>query len=200
MNRYRLYLAGFGLMLAGVTCLPAQNHRAEVFGGYSYAKINPEANLPKENANGWMGGAAGYANKWFGGGFEIAGQFGNMATPGGAPPVSFKEYSYLVGPQFRFVSTKKVDAAAKILLGGVFGQARLDNKTTAAQAQALGAAGYSNLDSTKFAMLIAVPVDVAVTKLIGIRVEPGLYRTSFLQEHQNNFRISIGPVFRFGGQ
>ena len=147
-----------------------------------------------------MGGAAGYANKWFGAGFEIAGQFGNMTAPGGAPPVSFKEYSYLVGPQFRFVSTKKVEAGAKILLGGVFGQARLDKNTTAEQAQMLGAAGYSNFDSTKFAMMVGFPVDVTVTKLIGIRVEPAWYRTSFINEHQSNFRLSIGPVFRFGGQ
>lgn len=200
MNRYRLLLAGLGLMVAVSPSLPAQDHRAEVFGGYSYAKINPEATLPKENAHGWMGGAAGYANKWFGGGFEISAHFGNMATPGGAPPVSFKEYSYLVGPQFRFVSTKRVDAAAKILLGGVFGQARLDSATTAVQSQALGAAGYSNFDSTKFAMLFAVPLDLGVTRLLAFRVEPGLYRTSFIQQHQNNFQLSIGPVFRFGGR
>jgi hypothetical protein len=187
-------------MLGGATCLSAQWHRAEVFGGYSYAKINPEAALPKENASGWMGGAAGYANKWFGGGFEIASQFGNMATPGGAPPVSFKEYSYLVGPQVRLISRTRLDVAAKILIGGVFGQARQDSATSATQAQALSAAGYNNFDSTKFAMLLAFPVDVGVTKLLGIRVEPGLYRTSFIQQHQSNFRISIGPVFRFGGQ
>ena len=200
MNRYRLLIAGFGLMMATVPCLPAQNHRAEVFGGYSYAKINPEANNPKENAHGWMGGAAGYANKWVGAGFEIAGQFGNMATPGGAPPVSFKEYSYLVGPQFRFVSTRKVEAGVKLLLGGVFGQARLDSNTTAGQAQVLSAAGYSNFDSTKFAMMVGFPVDVTVTKLVGLRVEPGWYRTSFINQHQSNFRFSVGPVFRFGGQ
>jgi hypothetical protein len=200
VNRYRLLIAGFGLMIAAVPSLPAQDHRAEVFGGYSYAKINPEANQAKENAHGWMGGAAGYANKWFGAGLEVAGQFGNMATPSGTPPVSFKEYSYLVGPQFRFLSTKQVNAAAKIMLGGVFGQARLDRDTNPAQAQILGAAGYSNFDSTKFAMLLAFPVDVSVTKVLGIRVEPGLYRTSFMNAHQSNFRLSIGPVFRFGGK
>jgi hypothetical protein len=187
-------------MLAAVPSLPAQDHRAEVFGGYAYAKINPEANQAKENAHGWMGGAAGYANKWFGAGFEISGQFGNMATPSGTPAVSFKEYSYLVGPQFRFLSTKRLNAAGKILLGGVFGQARLDRDSTAAQIAILSAAGYSNFDSTKFAMLIGFPVDVTVTKVLGIRVEPGLYRTSFLNDHQNNFRLSIGPVFRFGGK
>ena len=64
----------------------------------------------------------------------------------------------------------------------------------------MGAAGFSNFDSTKFAMMVGFPVDVTVTKLIGIRVEPGWYRTSFLQDHQSNFRFSVGPVFRFGGQ
>ena len=200
MNRYRLFVAGLGLMLAGVQTLPAQDHTAEVFGGYAYAKINPEANHPKENAHGWMGGAAGYANKWLGAGFEIAGQFGNMSTPAGTPAVSFKEYSYLVGPQVRFVSTKRLEVGAKVLLGGVFGQARLDSATTAAQAQTLSSAGYSNFDSTKFAMMVGLPVDVSVTKLIGIRVQPGWYRTSFINQHQSNFRFSIGPVFRFGGQ
>jgi hypothetical protein len=200
MNRYRLFIAGFGLMVAAVPSLPAQDHRAEVFGGYSYAMINPLVAQPKETAHGWMGGAAGYANKWFGAGTEIAAQFGNMATPSGTPPVSFKEYSYLVGPQFRFVNTKQLNIAAKFLLGGVFGQSRLDVSTTPVQAQALSAAGYSNFDSTKFAMLIAVPMDITVTKVFGIRFEPGLYRTNFQNQHQNNYRMSIGPVFRFGGK
>jgi hypothetical protein len=46
--------------------------------------------------------------------------------------------------------------------------------------------------------MLGFPVDVTVTRVLGIRVEPGLYRTSFINEHQNNFRISIGTVFRFG--
>jgi hypothetical protein len=183
-----------------VSSLPAQDHTAEVYGGYAFAKINPEANLPKQNAHGWMAGAAGYANKWVGAGFEIAGQFGNMPAPGGAPDVSFKEYSYLVGPQVRFVNTKRFEAGAKILLGGVFGQARLSSSTTALQAAALGAAGYQNFDSTKFAMMVGVPLDVSVSKLLAVRVEPAWYRTSFIGLHQSNFRFTVGPVFRFGGR
>jgi hypothetical protein len=34
---------------------------------------------------------------------------------------------------------------------------------------------------------------------LAVRVEPGLYRTSFIGSHQSNFRLTIGPVFRFGG-
>ena len=193
-------LAGISLLLAGAAWLPAQSNTAEVFGGYAYAKMNPESNLPKENAHGWMGGAAGYANKWLGAGFEIAGQFGDITAPSGAPNAHFKEYSYLVGPQFRYLNMAKAQAGVKILLGGVFGQARLDSSTTPAQIQALTAAGISNFDQTKFALMLGFPVDVTVTKLIGIRVEPGLYRTSFNKDHQSNFRFSVGPVFRFGGK
>jgi hypothetical protein len=196
----KVILASAVALLAIAPCLPAQNNTAEVFGGYSYAKINPEANLPKENAHGWMGGAAGYANKWLGAGFEIAGQFGNIPAPGGAPDLGFKEYSYMVGPQLRFLNTAKTQAGVKILLGGVFGQVRVSDSTTPAQAQTIGAAGYGNFDQTKFAMMLGFPVDVTVTRILGIRVEPGLYRTSFLNEHQSNFRISIGPVFRFGSK
>ena len=49
-------------------------------------------------------------------------------------------------------------------------------------------------------MLVAFPVDVTVTKLIGIRVEPGNYITDFSKTKQSNFRLSVGPVFRFGGR
>jgi hypothetical protein len=36
--------------------------------------------------------------------------------------------------------------------------------------------------------------------MIGIRVEPGLYLTDFSKTKQNNFRLSVGPVIRFGGK
>ena len=66
--------------------------------------------------------------------------------------------------------------------------------------QALAAAGYGGFNQTKFAMLVAVPVDFTVTKLIAIRFEPGIYVTDFSKEKQSNFRFSVGPVFRFGAR
>jgi hypothetical protein len=202
LNRNRQIVIGLCLMFVAADCLSAQNASAELFGGYSYTKANPLVLLPKQNMNGWVGSAAGYANRWFGAGLEIAGQFGTLPPPSGvtSPNLSFKEYSYMAGPQFRFVKTDKVQAAAKLLLGGVFGQVNIDAQTTAAAALQLSTAGYTGLNQTKFAMLVAAPVDVSVTKLIGIRVEPGLYLTDFSKTKQNNFRLSVGPVFRFGGK
>jgi hypothetical protein len=182
--------------------LPAQNASAELFGGYSYAKANPLVLLPKQNMNGWVGSAAGYVNRWFGAGLEVAGQFGTLPPPSGvtAPNLTFKEYSYMAGPQFRFFKTDRVQVAGKLLLGGVFGQVNLDAQTSAIAAAQLAAAGYSGFNQTKFAMLVSFPVDVSITKLIGIRVEPGSYITDFSKTKQNNFRLSVGPVFRFGGK
>jgi hypothetical protein len=189
-------------MFAAAHCLPAQNTSGELFGGYSYTKANPLVLLPKQNMNGWVGSAAAYANRWFGAGLEVAGQFGTLPPPSGvtAPNLTFKEYSYLAGPQFRFIKTDRVQVAARLLLGGVFGQVNLDPQTNAAAAAQLSAAGYSGFNQTKFAMLVAFPVDVSVTKLIGIRVEPGNYITDFSKTKQSNLRLSVGPVFRFGGK
>jgi hypothetical protein len=200
--RNQTFAAALCLIFAAATGLRAQNNTADVFGGYSYSKADPESTLPRENMHGWIGSAAGYANHWFGAAFEIAGQFGNIPAPAsasGAPSLSFKEYSYMAGPQFRFVNQKRVQANLRLLLGGVFGQVNLASSTTQTQINQLGAAGYGGFNQTKFAALAALPVDFGVSRLLAIRVEPGLYLTNFNQSGQGNFRLSIGPVFRFGG-
>src|SRR5450759_583673 len=127
LNLNRQIVIGLCLMFAAAHCLPAQNTSGELFGGYSYTKANPLVLLPKQNMNGWVGSAAAYANRWFGAGLEVAGQFGTLPPPSGvtAPNLTFKEYSYLAGPQFRFIKTDRVQVAGKLLLGGVFGQVNL---------------------------------------------------------------------------
>ena len=117
------------LTVATVQSLSAQEGASgEVFGGYTYIKASPLVAAPKTSMHGWMGGAGAYVNRWFGVGMEIAAQFGEIPPPSGvsAPNLSSKEYSYLVGPQFRFLKTDRVQVAAKFLLGGVFGQVRVD--------------------------------------------------------------------------
>jgi hypothetical protein len=186
--------------MAVVAPVAAQGNRAELYGGYVYAKANPMAPLPKDNMSGWVGSVTGYANSWFGVGGEISAVFGDIAHEINAPNPHAKEYSYLFGPQFRFVDSTKVQSSVRVLLGGAFAQVNLASGTGAAQQQALAAAGYSGFNQTKFAALFAVPVDVAVSRLIAIRMEPGLYLTDFNQTKQGNFRFSVGPVFRLGGK
>ena len=194
-------LGGALLALAAVSQLSAQANKAEIYGGYVYAKVNPLSPLPKQTANGWVGSITGYATSWFGFGGEVSAVFGDVGQEvGGGKPIHAKQYSYLFGPQFRFVDTAKVQTGFKFLLGGSFAQARMASGTSPAQQTALAAAGYTNFDQTKFAALFALPVDVSVSKLIAIRIEPGLYMTDFNATKQSNFRLSVGPVFRFGSK
>jgi hypothetical protein len=193
-------LTGLCFAFAAAAPMSAQDNRAELYGGYVYTKANPMSPLPKENMSGWVGSATGYATSWFGVGGEISAVFGDLSSAQGGPAPHGKEYSYLFGPQFRFLDGRRVQSSIKILLGGVFGQVSLASATTGTQQQALLAAGYQGFNQTKFASLFAVPVDVTVTRLVAIRFEPGLYLTGFNKETQSNFRFSVGPVFRFGGK
>jgi len=194
-------LIGLCVAFAAVPPLAAQGARAELYGGYVYAKVNPDTPLKKEDMNGWVASVTGYANSWFGVGGEISGAYGDLSSAKSYGPAPHgKEYSYLFGPQFRFLDSSRISTSIRILLGGTFGQVKLNSSTTSSQQQALLNAGYQGFNQTKFAALFALPVDVGVTKLVALRVEPGLYVTDFNQTGLGNFRISVGPVFRFGGK
>jgi len=195
----RSTLAGI-CMLAFAAPLLAQSDIVELYGGFGFTIANPETNIARQNMDGWVGSATGYLNRWFGVGAEFSGQFGSIPAPSGitSPSLSFKEYSYVAGPQFRFLNQARVQSSFRLMVGGVFGQVNLPSTATPAAVSQLGTVNYLGFNQTKFAALFAIPVDISVSRLIAIRVEPGLYLTNFNQSGQGNFRISVGPVFRFG--
>lgn len=184
-NRSRLAALGIFTLLAGMPRLAAQMRDiVELYGGYNYAKANPNPALPKQNLNGFVFGVGPYVNSWFGAAFEVSKQYGTVgsSTPGFAN-ASLHESSYLAGPQFRFLNRKNVNADFRALLGGVQGQIFQPG---------------SQASQTRFAVFLGAGFDFGITRMLAFRVEPGLFRTSFSQANQNNFRISFGPVFRFG--
>jgi len=211
-NRNRMIVAGACLLFAAAHRLPAQGNAAEIYGGYTYTNASTEPPLPRSGMSGWNVGAAGYANSWFGAGFEFSGVFGSLSAPASSgvsgTALFTKEYSYMVGPQFRFVNKSKIQSSFKWLVGGVFGQANLPASLSPSNALLLSQVGYSGSHETKFAMMFAVPVDVTITRAVGFRFEPGLYMTGFAplasggslsaNQQQWNFRLSVGPVFRLG--
>ena len=52
MSMRKSILMGSILAVAAVSQLAAQTNRAELYGGYVYAKVNPISPLPKQTANG----------------------------------------------------------------------------------------------------------------------------------------------------
>jgi hypothetical protein len=213
-NRNRMIAAGVCMLFAAAHHLRAQDNIGELFGGYTYTKANPEAPLPTSGMSGWNVGAAGYPAKWFGVGFEISGVFGSVNAPStsgvSGTALNTKEYSYLVGPNLRFLDTKRVQSSVKFMLGGAFGQANLAGGLSSTNIQTLSTAGYNTFNETKFAMMVAVPVDITVTRWMALRVQPGAYMTDYAplaaggsvaaSQKDWNFRVSVGPVFRFGSR
>jgi hypothetical protein len=197
---HRLVAVAFCLLVVLAGSLPAQSNIGELYGGYTYVKANPQSFLPNTNMNGWVASPTVYPAWWFGVDLEVSAVFGDSTPPAstGAPAFHVKEYSYLAGPQIRFLNRSKMQAGGKILFGGVFGQMNPSSQLTPAGAQAAAVFGYGGFSQTKFAALFAVPIDFTIRKSIGWRVEPGLYLTGFNQTYQNNLRFSTGPVFRFG--
>jgi opacity protein-like surface antigen len=160
------------------------NDLAELYCGFPLTSASPEPIIPKANLSGFVAGAGAFATSWFGAAIEISKQYGTAASSAGPyASASLHESTYVAGPQFRFLNRNQVNATFRALLGGVQGQAFQPG---------------SQESQTRFALMLGVGVDVAVTKRVALRVEPGLYRTSFSQQNQNNFRISFGPVVRLG--
>ena len=181
----RLFAFGLFAMCAALPRLDAQiKDLAELYSGLNLTSASPLPTVPKANLSGFVFGVGAFANSWFGGDFEVSKQYGTASSSAGLlASASLHESSYMAGPQFRFLNRQKVGATFRALLGGVQGQTFQPG---------------SMESQTRFALMLGVGVDVGITKHVGFRIEPGLYRTSFSQENQNNFRISFGPVFRFG--
>jgi len=176
---------GFCALLGALPHLSAQTSDiAELYGGFNYTNASPEAAVPKAGLTGFVAGVGVFAHHWFGAAFELSKQYGTAPSSAGSfANADLHESSFLAGPQFRFLNLKRINATAKTLLGGVQGQVFQPG---------------SQESQTRFAVMLGANVDIGITKILAFRIEPGLYRTSFDHQNQNNFRISFGPVLRFG--
>jgi len=175
-------------LLASSAVVPHMNAQikdlAELYGGYNLTSASPLPVIPKADLSGFVAGVGIYANSWFGAAFEASKQYGTAGSPAGFyANANLHESSYMAGPQFRFLNRNKFNAAFRALLGGVQGQVFQPG---------------SKESQTRFALMLGVGMDIGVTQHLAFRVEPGLFRTSFSQQNQNDFRISFGPVIRLG--
>lgn len=169
------------LVLMVLAALPAaaQAPKAEVFGGYSYTRINPGGSGNGFNLNGWNGSVAGNVNDWFG----IVGDFGG--TYGSPSGVDTNVHTFLFGPRIT-ARNEQLQPFAHALFGG----ARIKGT----------AAGVSVSDSA-FSMALGGGVDWKANDTVAIRLGQLDYlMTRFGNDRQNNFRLSTGIVFRFGGR
>lgn len=163
-----------GAMLLFAAVASAQdNPKAEVFGGYSYLRVNPGSGISGQNFNGGSGSVSFNPNSWLG----IVADVGVYhASIGG---VGFNVVSYTFGPKLAYRKNDKVTPFAQVLFGGA----------------RISASGGSE---NGFAMALGGGFDWNATEHLGIRLIQGEYvMTRFSSDTQNNARISAGVVFRW---
>ncbi len=187
----------------------------EAFGGFSYFRVEtaPELNVLGAghiNTFGWHGSLSEYPVHWFGGTFDFSGVYGqptltvpaNFVAPGVPQTAMSIEHALktsvhtlMFGPSFAYRRNPKASVFAHVLLGGVAGHSTL---TSGGEILV----GYP-LDETEwvFGYALGGGVDLTITKLVAVRGQVDLIRSSFRDggnDWQNNVRVSMGLVFRLG--
>jgi len=184
---------GVSLMLLIPMAAMAQGEypKAELFGGYSYFRANPDG----LNLNGWNASATANITNWFGIEGDFSGHYGSPRIFGFEVPfVDVSSYTFMAGPKLTY-RTNKVAPFAHFLLG-------------AARAST-GAFGYS-LSDTAMAAVVGGGIDINVNKSLAIRAIQADYLMTRFQtgpqiafsgfdDRQNNFRLSAGLVLKLGG-
>jgi hypothetical protein len=173
MRKLALFV-GVALLLAAPAM--AQDKRAELFGGYSYARINPGGLAGNEmNLNGWNAAVQGNLTSWFG----VVGDFsGHYGSRGGA---AVSTHQALFGPRVT-LPAGPVRPFAHALFGVARGNAGLFGSTQSESA---------------FGMAVGGGLDVGSGVIAWRLIQADYLMTRFNNARRDNARISTGIVFRF---
>ena len=173
---------GLGCLVASFipsTCATAQTAqevpRLQIFGGYSYLHFDSKTFgfASGSNLNGWNGSVAWNINRNFGGIAELSGQYNSQ--------LNLRDFA--VGPQFLLPRGNKIFFAHVL-----FGKGR----TFINEGGGVG--------DTQRAYVAGGGVDFSFRHRLDIRVvQADFVRTELLEHTQDNFRISTGIVYRWGG-
>jgi opacity protein-like surface antigen len=180
------------LLFAGIASAQDEAPKAEVFGGYSYLRVNVGFGAPGTNFNGGSGSFSYNPNAWLG----IVGDFGGYHTGNFVGvPVSANVISYVFGPKVAF-RRGSVTPFVQALFGGA--HASFSNSCALARVRPQGGIPCGSASENAFATALGGGVDWNATPHIGIRLVQAEYvMTRFFSETQNNVRVSTGVVFRW---
>jgi opacity protein-like surface antigen len=166
--------------------------KAEIFGGYSFFRANPD----EINLHGWEASVTGNITPWFGVEGDFSGHYGSPNLFGfDVPFADVKSYTFMAGPKLTY-RTDKIAPFAHFLIGaarastGAFGASVSDS----ALAAVVGGGIDINLNDT--ISIRAVQADYLMTRF---KTGPQIFFSGF-DERQNNFRLSAGIVIKLGNR
>jgi hypothetical protein len=171
------------LIVLGGTALAQDAPKAEFFGGFAYMRTGDNTNV-----NGWTGQVAFNANHWLGFAADFSGRYQTASDISSRASASL--HSFLFGPQV-YDRAGRITGFAHALFGGakVGGGFRL--------------AGGLGGSQTCLTMAFGGGVDANVSDTIAVRIFQADFEkiraentASGITEGTNNFRLSIGVVFK----
>jgi len=172
----RKLVSFFGFLVIASLALPLSAHaqKAELFGGYSYVRLDTSPG--SENFNGWNASLDVNTFKILGFKADFGGTY---ASPSG---IGTHMYTFLFGPQLN-LPTPFVSPFVHALFGGAH--------------IGTSAAGITG-SNTSFASAIGGGIDVHPLPIVGLRlIQVDYLNTHFGGTRQNDIRISAGIVLRF---
>jgi opacity protein-like surface antigen len=187
-------IAGVLFLFAGLAS--AQIPSGNIFLGFSYERTNSTAfsgsnlvttTFSHPNLHGWEASFEGKVLPLVGIVGDVSGHYGSQSfvevTPNGPQSVNVTghEQEYLVGPRLS-VPVGKFTPFAELMVG-------------AAHIHTGGS--LPSPSNTSFAYALGGGLDYRIFRPIALRVEGDYLRTKFFNSRQNNFRLSVGVVFRF---
>jgi hypothetical protein len=199
-------IGAIGLFFVACLTSLAQERRAEVFFGYSYARINPHtSSQPSFNLNG---GSAAFA-------YDLSEPISFVVDLGGYHIAKIGDanadvdfFSFLFGPRFSYRAHSRIIPYGQVLIGGV---------STSLYGAPPGA--FVGRRAGGFAMTLGGGVDTKMSERLAFRLIQGEYFMTLFHEFsaspgsplssfpgvvaaagrvtQNNLGVSTGIVLRF---
>ena len=183
-----------GALLLVLVSLPAMAQsdfpKAEVFGGYSFFRANPEG----MNLHGWNASVTGNVTRWFGIEGDFSGHYGSPDVFGFTVPfVDVHSYTFMGGPKLSYRGGSAT-AFAHFLIGGASAGTSAFNVSVSSNTLAAAIGGGIDLNITKSIAFRVIQADYLMTRYDSA---PQIFMSGF-DKRQNNFRLSAGIVFRLG--
>jgi hypothetical protein len=183
----RKIVLGILVLLAPAAAMAQDEYPlAEVFGGYSYFRSNPDG----FNLNGWDASVTGNLTNWFGIEGDFSGHYGSPRVFGFEIPfVDINSYTFMGGPKFSYRGGP-VTPFVHFLIGGARASTKAFDVSISDSALATVVGGGIDINLNRSIAIRAIQADYLMTR----------FRTDnfSLNDRQDNLRLSAGLVIKLG--
>ena len=174
------------------------SHKFEVYGGGGYTRFRPGPSLQHINESLWNGGFTDYLWGRLGLTADLRGYYGIAFIPPNPYNIfkpSISQYTFMAGPQYRFVRREHWAIGGQVLVGA----AKANFYANSAEFPGTLIGLWSKGTDVSFSA--GVPIDYNISPGLAFRIQPGYWLTTFGGTTQvKNLGWNAGLVYRFGRQ